>query len=188
MRHKYETSAIVLARFPLGEANVALLLLTPELGLVRARAQGARKSGAKLASSLQTLTESSVVLIRGKEGWRVSGAVGVENWNRALDASSRVRAGRVALLLLRLVRGETYDLPLYEAYRGFLGALSTLSEEEREGAECIAALRVIHLLGHDAGDIADPVSAYDTSQLPSSIVERRAIIARINHGISASGL
>lgn len=188
MRHKYQTPAIVLARFPLGEANVSLLLLSPELGLVRARAQGARKQGAKLASSLQTLSESNVVLVRGQEGWRISGAVGVHNWNRELSPASRARAGRVAGLLLRLVKGETYDLPLYEAYRGFVSSLVELKEEEQEAAECLAALRLIHLLGHDAGDIKGTLDSYESSVLPSSLPERRAIIARINHGIAASGL
>jgi len=51
MRHKYETRGIVLSRSPLGEANAFVTLLTPELGLVRARAQGVRRSGAKLSAA-----------------------------------------------------------------------------------------------------------------------------------------
>jgi len=70
----------VLARAHTGEATTFLTLLTPDLGLVYARAQSLRKPGAKLASSLATLTESSVVLVRGKDGWRVTGAVLEENW------------------------------------------------------------------------------------------------------------
>src|SRR3989338_714111 len=75
MRHKYETRGIVLSRSPVGEAIPFVTLLTPELGLVRALAQSIRKPNAKLASALTTFAESSVVLVRGRDGWRLSGAV-----------------------------------------------------------------------------------------------------------------
>ncbi|MDE1919605.1 MAG: recombination protein O N-terminal domain-containing protein, partial [Patescibacteria group bacterium] len=80
MRHKYETRGIVLSRAPAGETNALVTLLTPGLGIVRARAQGLRRSGAKLAAALATFAESEVVLVRGREGWRVTGAVLEENW------------------------------------------------------------------------------------------------------------
>jgi hypothetical protein len=79
MRHKYETSGIVLSRTHVGEATTLVTLLTPDLGLVSARAQSLRNTGAKLAASLPTLALSHVVLVRGKEGWRVTGAVLEEN-------------------------------------------------------------------------------------------------------------
>ena len=87
MRHKYDTRGIVLSRLPLGEANAFITLLTPELGLVRVRAQGIRMPGAKLASALATFAESSLVLVRGREGWRLAGAVLEENWFKRLERS-----------------------------------------------------------------------------------------------------
>ena len=75
MRHKYETRAVVLFRSPVGETSAFVVLLTSELGLVRTLSQGVRKSGAKLAHALTTFAESDVVLVRGKDGWRLSGAV-----------------------------------------------------------------------------------------------------------------
>ncbi len=72
MRHKYASPAVVVARSPLGERAVLLTLLTGDLGLIRARAEGLRKPGAKLAHALQTFSESEVTLVRGKDGggWR----------------------------------------------------------------------------------------------------------------------
>jgi recombinational DNA repair protein (RecF pathway) len=64
MRHKYSTTAIVLSRTPLAEASALVTLLTADVGLIRARAQGVRKPGAKMASALQTLIESDVMLLR----------------------------------------------------------------------------------------------------------------------------
>ena len=86
MRHKYETRGIVLSRSPVGEASSFVTLLTSELGLVRALAQSVRRPGAKLAPALATLAESSVVLVRGKEGWRLAGAVLEESWLEKLIA------------------------------------------------------------------------------------------------------
>src|SRR3989344_3293576 len=100
MRHKYETRGIVLSRSPLGEANSFVTLLTPDLGLVRARAQGLRRSGAKLAAALATFAESEIVLLRGKEHWRIAGAVLEENWfSRIQGAGPRVKAARACGLL-----------------------------------------------------------------------------------------
>src|SRR3989338_6803710 len=111
MRHKYETRGIVLSRSSLGEANAFITLLTPELGLVRARAQGLRRSGAKLAAALPTLAESSVVLVRGGGGGGL--AKKEKGWAESQRAAARARAARVSGLLLRLVAGEAHDAALF---------------------------------------------------------------------------
>ncbi len=154
MRPKYPSRAIVLARYPSGEANVSLILLTPEFGLVRARAQGLRKPGAKLASALQTLTECEAVLVRGKDGWRLSGAVLLENWARKLPGPAKERAGRITSLILRLVRGETSDPTIFFVFNDFLTSLTELSEEHQELAEVVAALAILNDLGLDDGGSA----------------------------------
>ncbi|NNM83868.1 hypothetical protein HKL94_01445 [Candidatus Parcubacteria bacterium] len=189
MRHKYETHGIVLARSPLGEANILITLLTPDLGLVRARAQGLRQSGAKLAAALVTFAESEVVLVRGKEGWRLAGAVLEQNWFVSLQhASSRARAARVCHLLLRLVAGETHDPALFSVVKEFLHALAVLPEDTHEAAEMLAALRLLAALGLDAGEI--PSGAPESSPELLALVarDRMKYITRINHGITASGL
>lgn len=181
MRAKYQTRALVLARHPLGEANLLVTLLTEDLGLIRARAQGARKSHAKLAAALATLTESEVMLVRGAEGWRLAGAVSVENWfARMGDVARRRRAARIIGLYMRLVSGEAADPSLLRTLRDFFTMLAELPEEEHSAAEILAALRLLAALGLDAGT------------LPADVAEvargRREYVARINQGIEASGL
>lgn len=189
MRHKYETRGIVLHRSSVGEASFFITLLTTDLGLVRALTQGARKSGAKLAHALSTLSESDVVLVRGKDGWRLSGAVLVENWFARLGkVSPRARAGRVSSLLLRLVAGETHDSKLFPIIRGFFDALSTLHEDSHEAAEIIAALRILAALGLDAGEIPSEESVFSQEALAEIVKNRTTYISRINNGIAASGL
>ena len=189
MRHKYETRGIVLSRSPVGEANMLVTLLTPDLGLVRARAQGLRRSGAKLATSLKTFAESDVVLVRGKDSWRIAGAVLVEDWFARLGgAEPRMRTGRICSLLLRLVAGETHDPALFTIIRGFFDALATFPEVLHESAEILAALRVLRALGLDAGEISSAEPAFAPELLAEVTKNRTSYISRINNSIDASGL
>jgi len=179
MRHKYETRGIILARTPAGETNALLTILTPDFGLVRARAQGARRSGAKLAAALTTFSESELALVRGREQWRIVGAILKENWFLKLqNADTRRRAARVCGLVSRLVAGETNDA-LFETIHTFLEALAVLPEDLHEAAEMCAVLRVLAVLGLDAGEIEN---------LTEVAKKRTEYIARINRDIEASGL
>lgn len=189
MRHKYETRGIVLSRFPLGETSAAITLLTPDLGVVRARSQGLRHSGAKLAAALATFAESDLVLVRGKEEWRVAGAVLAENWfTRMSDPAARARAARVCGLLLRLVVGEAQEPTLFPALRGFFEALTMLPADMHEAAEVVAVLHILAALGLDAGEIVGVASAFTREPLAEVGKNRTRYIARINRDITASGL
>lgn len=188
MRHKYETRGIVLSRTSIGEANASVALLTPDLGLVYARAQGVRRSGAKLAASLATLVESSLVLVRGKESWRVAGAVLEKNWFAHMKNCSRMRVARVSGLLQRLVAGETYDPTLFLIMTSFFKALVELSEERHSAVEVLAVIRMLAVLGLDTGEIPGESCLFTPSVLDEITKERAQYIARINCGITSSGL
>ena len=189
MRSKYDTRALVLARAHAGEANTFVTLLTPDLGLVYARAQSLRKTGAKLAHALATFAESEVVLVRGKEGWRVAGAVLEENWFvRLKRPDTRAAAARVSGLLLRLVAGEEQDTKLFPIVRGFLEALAELPPDLSEAAEALAVLRILAALGLDSGAIPGEASDFSHALLEGVAQKRAEYVARINTGIAASGL
>lgn len=189
MRQTYPTEAIALGRRSLAEESVLVTLLTREVGLVRARAQGLRKPGAKLASALQTLTESDITLVAGREGWRLSGALLRDNWFRTLGVRERMRASRVAALLLRLVPGESADPELYDIFVLFLRALRDSPEETHESVECMAVLRILAALGLDAGDLPGArEEPYGVEALRAIEAKRTVYIARANKGIVASGL
>ena len=152
---------MVLSRTPLGETSAFITLLTPGLGLVRARAQSVRRPGAKLAAALTTFAESSLVLVRGRESWRIAGAVLEENWFLRMQYTARrTRASRVSGLVLRLVAGEAHD----------------------------PGLCVLRALGFDAGDLPGGNAAFTPPALAEIQKNRTGYIARINDGIAASGL
>jgi len=188
MRHKYATEAIVLGRTQLGEASSLIFLLTNELGLIRARAQGVRKPGAKLSAALTTLAESDVMLVKGKEGWRLSGAILAHDYYADLTMASRERAGRIAHLMLRILT-EGGDEGAYPSFKAYLEVLGTLSEDEQDAAETLAALYLLRRAGLDAGEaVPQGDGPYGSEALEYALVARKELITRINRGIEASGL
>jgi len=189
MRHKYAVQALVLSRTPVGEASELLALLTDEVGLVRARAQGTRSRGAKLAPALVTFAESSVVLVRGKDGWRVAGAVLSESWfSRFGSSDARGRAARVAALALRLVPGEAPDRALLPIILAYFGELAEGAPENRDAAEILTALMVLSVLGLDRGEPESATELFAPEKLAQVAQSRAAYVARVNRGIAASGL
>lgn len=183
MRHKYHTQAVVLSRIPIKESAVLLTLLTEEFGLIRARAEGLRKEGAKLAHALQTLDRCEVTLVRGKDGWRLSGALLEQHVAATLTPAARERAGRLAHLMFRLVPDDSGDTALFPLYARLLDVLPSLSESQQDTAECYTALTLLRMLGLDTGE------APKEGEYPELTEEaRRTLVLRINHGITASGL
>src|SRR3989344_9060093 len=75
----YRTEGFVLGSSASGEASKIFPLSTKELGLIHALAQGVRETRSKLRYSLQDYMLSSFDLVRGKNGWRVTSAIGEEN-------------------------------------------------------------------------------------------------------------
>lgn len=188
MHHKYPTRAIVLGRRPLAETNVLLILLTEHLGLVFAKAQGLRKGSSKLAHALQTLSEADVMLIRGRDGWRLAGAVLHNAHAAGLSPIFRMRAARVGELMLRLVRGETPDPLLFRVYTAFITALPKITDERADAAEILTALRMLSILGLDTAELLDEAGDYSDAALDMAHMDRTELIARVNRGILASGL
>jgi recombinational DNA repair protein (RecF pathway) len=159
------------------------MLLTRELGLVRARAEGLRKPGAKLSHALQTLSYADVTLLKGKDGWRLAGAVLLRPWFRELTVSERLRAGKRASLILRLVQGETGDTALFDLFVDFLTNLPQQSESEQRAQELRTTLLILSALGHDEGGVPALEELLGMEKR-----DELALIARAERGINASGL
>ena len=91
-------------------------------------------------------------------------------------------------LLVRLVAGEAHSPELFPVIRGFFNALATVPEDAHEAAEVLAALRTLAALGLDAGKMPNEASAFAPELLAMIMKDRTSYVARINHGIAASGL
>lgn len=188
MQHKYRTAAIVIGRTPHGEANITATLLTHDFGIISARAQGARKSATKMGGALQTLMQIDATVLRGKEGWRLAGTLIEHDYAALLSKAARERAARVLTLMDRLTRGETRDSSFFELGSAYLHALCRLPEESQDAAESLAALRLLALLGLDAGDAYGELTDFSDEVTQLANDARTDLISRINRGIAASGL
>ena len=62
----YQTEAIVIKRYKLGEADRILTLYTPALGKLRVVAKGTCRPGSKLGGHVELLTYSQLLLARGR--------------------------------------------------------------------------------------------------------------------------
>jgi DNA repair protein RecO (recombination protein O) len=62
----YQTEAIIIKRFNLGEADRILTLYTPDYGKVKAVAKGSRRPKSKLGGHVELLTHSLLLLARGR--------------------------------------------------------------------------------------------------------------------------
>ncbi len=189
MRQSYATSGVVLRSRPLGEESALLSILTAELGLIHARAQGVKKSGAKLAGALQTLSASDLTLVAGREGWRVRGAVPVESWFSTLAPEARTRAARVAALLLRLVPADEKDGRYFALLTAFLTALQEMPLAAHEALECLMVLRTLEALGLETGDLpGNTFEPFSIETLREVERKRMAFVTRANMSLAASGL
>lgn len=149
--HLYHTEAIVLKTRNAGESSKTIYLLTHDLGLVHARAQGVRKLSAKLKFGLQEFSFSNITLVRGKEYWKVISSEKVDAHAALVKAKEKHRvAARIGALILRLVRGEEMHRELYVLVKNVYRFLNdeTLDAGDLALVEVGAVLAALHELGY----------------------------------------
>ena len=194
---QYQTSAFILESNASGEHSRRLTLLTRELGLVSALAQGLRKENSKLRFSLQPLSYASVVLVRGRETWRVTGAIQSEHIWLRLRESQDVLAliARLSALCRRMLHGEEENTQLFDVLFGCISFLSekiSLTDSELLTVEAITAARILHLLGYVRSDKKFG-TLFETSGIVPELIEsitkeRPSLLRTINASLQASHL
>jgi DNA repair protein RecO (recombination protein O) len=112
----YHTSAIVLSRFELGEADRVLTLLTPHDGKLKAIAKGVRRPRSRLGGALEPFAELYLVLVRA----------------RTFDVITQASVAHAWLSLRERLEST--------ATAWYLGELAERAVEERAGAYPIYAL------------------------------------------------
>lgn len=137
-----------------GESSRLVYLFTRELGLVLAHVQGVREMKSKLRHSLTDFSHTSVDLVLGKGGWRVTNAHGKKNFFLSLDGNDvEYKRGvmvRTTNLLRRLIKGEEKNEKLFDeiinSYNLFDGISYT--QEEIFALEIIFVMRILNILGY----------------------------------------
>ncbi len=150
--HLYHTPGFILGSSAFGEANCYFKIFTKELGFIKASAQGVRLEKSKLRYSLHNFSYCDLSLVRGKEFWRVTGAIKRGNLYEIFREDPETRAVflRIFSLLERLLSGEEKNESLWcyiEEAVAFASAKKH-SENLARNFEYILALRVLHALGY----------------------------------------
>jgi DNA repair protein RecO (recombination protein O) len=112
----YQTQAIVLNRFDLGEADRVLTLLTPHDGKIRAIAKGVRRPRSRIGGTVEPFAELHLVLVRA----------------RTFDVITQASVGEAWLSLRERLEST--------ATAWYLGELAERAVEERANAYPVYAL------------------------------------------------
>lgn len=154
MHHIYHTEGIILGSKNYGEAGKYYSLLTRDLGLINASAQGVRKLSSKLRFILQDFSYVKVDLVRGKDFWRVTSASKTNKLeNISKNKISFEIFANIARLLKRLLTGEYPNQSLFsDLLNGLVFLEKTKSRDEAENIEIIIVLRILNNLGYIGGN------------------------------------
>jgi DNA repair protein RecO (recombination protein O) len=195
MHHIYHTNSLILSSRNRGEANRMLTLLTREMGLVHAAAQGIRLNKSKLRYALSDYAYAKVDLVRGKELWRVTSATPVESFSTIRRTPNGIKLlASISKLLRRLVQGEAefhesvFDDTL-AAYR-FLET-GTPDAHTFEVVELVLVLRILKKLGYISDNkFADEYTqdAFDPLTIDYARFEKKTILFEINRALHESHL
>lgn len=110
----YQTTAIVLSRFELGEADRVLTLLTPHDGKLRVIAKGVRRMKSRLGGSLEPFAELQLQLAHGRTFDVVTQATVAEAW---LNLRDRLESAATAWYVGEMAERSTEEhAPAYPIY------------------------------------------------------------------------
>jgi len=148
--HIYQTEAFVINERVVGEANKIFYLLTPDLGLIVAVAQGVRLLKSKLRYQIRRYELVHVSLVRGKEVWRLVGAEKSLELDGTLKDQAKFESlAKIFTLLSHFIQGEGEQAEIFNDLKAGINYLAGESSPElRRGFELAMALRLLNSLGY----------------------------------------
>ena len=136
-----------------GEAGKCYYILTRDLGMIYASAQGVRKVSSKLRFVLQDYAYLKIDLVQGKDFWRITTAEKtghLENITKNLVTLKIM--SNISRLLRRLLPGTEANEPLFQEVVAGLSNLEwARSKEEFEDREIALVIGILQRLGYVEG-------------------------------------
>lgn len=150
MHHIYHTEGIILGSKNFKEANKYFYILTRDLGLVYAEAQGIRKISSKLRFVLQDFNYLKLDFVQRKNIWRITNAIKTNELEDLNKDFYRLKiVANISKLLLRLLPGIEPNPTLFEeVINGFFLLEKNNSKEELKNIEIVLVLRILSNLGY----------------------------------------
>lgn len=138
----YQTSAIIIKKTKLGEADRILTLYTPDLGKIQAVAKGVRRPKSKLAGHLELLTYSQVTMARGRN---LDIVIGSQTINGFLPLKTDLMLISYGLYVIELVNQFTAEhVPDESLFNLLTETLQSLCQSDNR--ELLLRYFEIHLL------------------------------------------
>lgn len=129
----YKYNGIILNKFDIGETDRLYGIYTLEAGKIRVRAIGVKKPNAKLAGSLEPLTQSEIFMARGRGRGNITGAIAINNF---LEIKSDISAIQKVFytfgIFNRLITDEEKDENLFRLILKYLETINELSHREKD--------------------------------------------------------
>ena len=191
--HVYQSKVFVLGGTNIGDANKFIDLFTRDLGLIRGVARSVRAERSKLRYSLQPYTLGNVSLVRGREVWRVTGAVEDYSAYHKFKGEREKLAllYNVTSLLKRLLQGEEKNEYLFDTLISFVEYLevTSLVKEDLKAIEYLTVLRILYSLGYvkNREGVFD-VHSYDPEHIEIIKENKEILLKEINNAIKESHL
>jgi len=148
----YITDALVCSSRANNTSDKSYLLFTREAGMLWASARSVRVEKSKQRYALQEFSLARVSLVRGKGGWKVTGAEPITNLYFATTTrEERAVIRNIVRTLHRFVQGETPIPTMYDDVVGALSEQSTLTQQ----LEVLLTLRILSTLGYIAPSLSN---------------------------------
>ncbi len=192
MHHIYTTPSIILHREPL-DMSASYIVLTRDLGLIRARAQGVRGAKSRLKGALQEFSFSTVAYVHGKAGWKITTAIPERNFfTDTNDTQKRKILAHIFGVLIRLIVGEEKSPLIFSVIeKGFTELVE--GGGDPSVVEVLILARLLHLLGYLAKNehttlLFEDYADFSPSMLSLTTTHRVLIVRAINKGLKESQL
>lgn len=191
MHHIYHTEGIILGSKNFKEANKYFYILTKDLGLVYAEAQGIRKLSSKLRYVLQDFNYVKLDFVQRKNIWRITNAIKTNELELLNKDFNKLKiVANISKLLLRLLPGIEPNPTLFkEVLDGFFLLEGNNLKEELKNIEIVLVLRILSNLGYIGENFEDLTRSPFESELLSVLSKNKvSIIKEINKALRESQL
>lgn len=128
------TQAIILEKYPLREADEIISLYTKEYGLLRVKARGIKKPGAKLAGSTQSFSYLTVFFVLGHDLPVLTETQTIDTFsNLKKNAGAIVAAEKAAHIISRVIpessvqESSAHDHEYWEMVLEYFRTLESMS-------------------------------------------------------------
>ena len=147
MSRTYKATGINLKTQVLGESDKIVTILTPELGLIRAVAPGARKHNSSLGGRSGMFVVNELLIAKGRSLDKITQAQTLKTYpGLAKDLGKLAASQYLAEIVLCQALSEQPQEELYELFNEHLHRLEALSSANASGVLAHLAHGVFHLL------------------------------------------